>query len=51
MGAKLFKRKLNNSSTMISNMIGPTEKMALVNRPVKGLYFTVPGVPQVSSIV
>lgn len=32
---------------MISNMIGPVEKMALVNLPVKGLYFTVPGMPQV----
>uniref|UniRef100_A0A0A0K2E9 Uncharacterized protein n=1 Tax=Cucumis sativus TaxID=3659 RepID=A0A0A0K2E9_CUCSA len=45
-GAKLFKRKLKNSSIMISNMIGPVEKMALVNLPVKGLYFTVPGMPQ-----
>ncbi|XP_022147882.1 O-acyltransferase WSD1-like [Momordica charantia] len=45
-GAKLFKRKLKNSSIMISSMIGPLEKMALANRPVKGLYFTVPGMPQ-----
>ncbi|XP_038887587.1 O-acyltransferase WSD1-like isoform X2 [Benincasa hispida] len=45
-GAKLFKRKLKNSSIMISNMIGPVEKISLVNHPVKGIYFTVPGMPQ-----
>ncbi|CAI9787630.1 unnamed protein product [Fraxinus pennsylvanica] len=37
---------LNNSSLMISNMIGPVEQMSLASIPIKGLYFTVPGVPQ-----
>ncbi|KAJ4841234.1 hypothetical protein Tsubulata_034479, partial [Turnera subulata] len=34
-----------NSSMGISNVMGPTEKMALANHPVKGLYFVVTGSP------
>ncbi|MBA0814930.1 hypothetical protein Gohar_020725 [Gossypium harknessii] len=30
----------------ISNMIGPVERMALANHPIKSLYFMVVGVPQ-----
>ncbi|XP_022868392.1 uncharacterized protein LOC111387978 [Olea europaea var. sylvestris] len=37
---------LKNSSLTISNMMGPMEKMALANQPVKGLYFVVAGAPQ-----
>ncbi|XP_071691338.1 wax ester synthase/diacylglycerol acyltransferase 4-like [Rutidosis leptorrhynchoides] len=37
---------LKNSSMTVSNMIGPLEKMALVNQPIKGLYFMVVNVPQ-----
>ncbi|KAL2483332.1 O-acyltransferase (WSD1-like) family protein [Forsythia ovata] len=37
---------LKNSSLAISNMTGPMEKMALANHPIKGLYFSVVGVPQ-----
>ncbi|XP_061364369.1 wax ester synthase/diacylglycerol acyltransferase 4-like [Gastrolobium bilobum] len=37
---------LRNSSTTISNIIGPVEQMALVNHPVKGLYFMVVGPPE-----
>ena len=31
----------------ISNVIGPVERMALADHPVKSLYFMVVGVPQV----
>ncbi|MFQ6648496.1 hypothetical protein Gotur_021903 [Gossypium turneri] len=30
----------------ISNVIGPVERMALANHPIKSLYFMVVGVPQ-----
>ncbi|XVF66817.1 hypothetical protein PTKIN_Ptkin10aG0068100 [Pterospermum kingtungense] len=30
----------------ISNVIGPVERMALANHPVKSLYFAVAGSPQ-----
>ncbi|CAB4273392.1 unnamed protein product [Prunus armeniaca] len=38
--------RLKNSSFMISNMIGPTEQMALADHPVRGVYFMVLGIPQ-----
>ncbi|CAA2998110.1 O-acyltransferase WSD1-like [Olea europaea subsp. europaea] len=44
--ARYIYNTLNNSSLAISNVIGPVEQLALANIPVKGLYFTVPGVPQ-----
>ncbi|CAN6570232.1 unnamed protein product [Malus baccata var. baccata] len=37
---------LKNSSMMISNMIGPVQKMSLANQPIKGLYFLVVGTPE-----
>ncbi|KAJ1412769.1 O-acyltransferase, WSD1, N-terminal [Sesbania bispinosa] len=37
---------LRNSSTTISNIIGPVEQMALANHPIKGLYFMVVGPPE-----
>ncbi|KAK3043388.1 hypothetical protein RJ639_002690 [Escallonia herrerae] len=44
--AKYLCNTLTNSSIGISNMIGPTEKMALENHPIGGLYFVVAGNPQ-----
>ncbi|KAH0736731.1 hypothetical protein KY285_012438 [Solanum tuberosum] len=44
--AKYIHSTLKNSSMTISNMIGPVEKMALANHPVKSLYFMVVGVPE-----
>ncbi|KAJ8527823.1 hypothetical protein K7X08_015274 [Anisodus acutangulus] len=44
--AKYIHNTLKNSSMTISNMIGPIERMALANHPVKGLYFMVVGVPE-----
>ncbi|XP_059277007.1 wax ester synthase/diacylglycerol acyltransferase 4-like [Lycium ferocissimum] len=44
--AKYIHNTLKNSSMTISNMIGPMERMALANHPVKGLYFMVVGVPE-----
>ncbi|XP_004251786.1 wax ester synthase/diacylglycerol acyltransferase 4-like [Solanum lycopersicum] len=44
--AKYIHNTLKNSSMTISNMIGPVEKMALANHPVKSLYFMVVGVPE-----
>ncbi|KAF2283238.1 hypothetical protein GH714_043590 [Hevea brasiliensis] len=44
--AKYIHSTLKNSSMTISNVIGPVERMALANHPVKGLYFMVVGVPQ-----
>ncbi|CAN1351333.1 Wax ester synthase/diacylglycerol acyltransferase 11 [Linum perenne] len=37
---------LKNSSFGITNVMGPVERMALANHPIKGLYFVVPGAPQ-----
>ncbi|CAN1351346.1 Wax ester synthase/diacylglycerol acyltransferase 4 [Linum perenne] len=37
---------MKNSSFGITNVIGPVERMALANHPIKGLYFAVPGAPQ-----
>lgn len=39
--------RLMKSSLMISNMIGPVEKIALADHPIKGVYFMVLGIPQV----
>ncbi|KAL9458119.1 hypothetical protein AB3S75_007053 [Citrus x aurantiifolia] len=44
--AKFIHGALNNSSLAITNMMGPVEKMALANHPIKGLYFMVAGSPQ-----
>ncbi|CAL2247480.1 unnamed protein product [Prunus armeniaca] len=37
---------VKNSSMVISNVIGPVEKMSLANHPIKGLYFLMGGIPQ-----
>jgi len=45
--AKYLYSTLRNSSTTISNMIGPVEQMAVANVPIKGFYFMVAGSPEV----
>ncbi|KHN36647.1 O-acyltransferase WSD1-like [Glycine soja] len=37
---------LNNTSLSISHMVGPMEKVALANHPIKGLYFMTVGLSQ-----
>ncbi|XP_057792476.1 wax ester synthase/diacylglycerol acyltransferase 4-like [Salvia miltiorrhiza] len=44
--AKYIHSTLKNTSMTVSNIMGPVEKMALSNHPIKGLYFMVVGVPQ-----
>ncbi|XP_030463840.2 wax ester synthase/diacylglycerol acyltransferase 4-like isoform X1 [Syzygium oleosum] len=44
--AKYISRTLRNSSLVISNVMGPMEKLSLGNHPVKGLYYTVAGTPE-----
>ncbi|CAK8577023.1 unnamed protein product [Lathyrus sativus] len=41
---------IGNTSVLISNLVGPVEKMALANHPVNGLYFTATGGPQDTTI-
>lgn len=48
--AQYVHNTIRNPSMAVTNMIGPVEKMALSNQPVKGLYFMVVNSPQVSSI-
>jgi hypothetical protein len=38
---------MGNSSVVVSNLVGPLEKMALANHPINGLYFTMTGGPEV----
>ncbi|KAI6693961.1 hypothetical protein NL676_021671 [Syzygium grande] len=42
--AKHISRTLRNSSMVISNVMGPMEKLSLGNHPVKSLYFTSLGI-------
>ncbi|RDX81430.1 O-acyltransferase WSD1, partial [Mucuna pruriens] len=44
--ARYLRSTLRNSSTTISNMIGPVEQMAVANLPIKGFYFMVAGSPE-----
>ncbi|KAK3414676.1 hypothetical protein EUGRSUZ_H00010 [Eucalyptus grandis] len=44
--AKHISRTLRNSSMVISNVMGPVEKLSLANHPVKGMYYTVAGTPE-----
>lgn len=48
--AELIHSTLNKSSLGITNMIGPIEKVALANHPIKGMYFAVCGTPKSLSI-
>lgn len=45
--ARYIHGTLKNTSMTISNIMGPLERMALSNQPIKGMYFMVVGVPQV----
>jgi len=45
--AKIIYNTMGNSSVVISNLVGPVEKMALANHPINGLYFTMTGGPEV----
>ncbi|KAI6693951.1 hypothetical protein NL676_021661 [Syzygium grande] len=45
--AKRISRTSRNSSMVISNVMGPMEKLSLGNQPIKGMYFTVAGTPVV----
>ncbi|KAL7086904.1 hypothetical protein ACP275_13G031700 [Erythranthe tilingii] len=44
--AEYIHKTLKNTSLTISNIIGPVERMALLNQPIKGMYFMNVGVPQ-----
>ncbi|CAL5212767.1 unnamed protein product [Lathyrus oleraceus] len=44
--SKIIYDTIGNTSVVISNMVGPVEKMSLANHPVNGLYFTMTGGPQ-----
>ncbi|GMY10132.1 o-acyltransferase wsd1 [Fagus crenata] len=44
--ARYIHGTLRNSSMTISNVIGPLEKVALDNHPIKGIYYMTVGVPQ-----
>ncbi|KAH9792430.1 diacylglycerol O-acyltransferase [Citrus sinensis] len=48
--ARYIHSTLKNTSMGMTNLIGPVEKMALANHPVKGLYFAVVGAPQSLSV-
>jgi len=45
--AKIIYNTIGNSSVLMSNLVGPIEKMELANHPVNGLYFTATGGPEV----
>ncbi|XP_013456651.3 O-acyltransferase WSD1 [Medicago truncatula] len=44
--AKIIYNTIGNSSVLMSNLVGPVEKMTLANHPVYGLYFTATGGPE-----
>ncbi|XP_058735214.1 wax ester synthase/diacylglycerol acyltransferase 4-like [Vicia villosa] len=44
--SKIIFDTLGNTSVVISNIVGPVEKMTLANHPVNGLYFNMTGGPQ-----
>ncbi|KAK7281743.1 hypothetical protein RIF29_09990 [Crotalaria pallida] len=44
--AKNIYNTLENSSVVLSNLVGPVEQMALGNHPISGLYFTMTGLPE-----
>ncbi|XP_039157153.1 uncharacterized protein LOC104455997 [Eucalyptus grandis] len=44
--ARHINRTMRNSSMIISNVIGPMDKLSLANHPIKGMYFTVTGTPE-----
>ncbi|MED6114665.1 hypothetical protein PIB30_082618, partial [Stylosanthes scabra] len=44
--AEYARKRMVNSSLIISNLVGPVEKVAIDNHPVKGFYFMTVGLPQ-----
>ncbi|XP_004489155.2 wax ester synthase/diacylglycerol acyltransferase 4-like [Cicer arietinum] len=44
--AKHIRRTITNSSAVVTNLVGPIQKMSLANHPVKGFYFTLAGGPE-----
>jgi len=46
--AQHIRRTITMSSTVVTNLVGPVQQMSLANHPVKGLYFTLAGGPEVS---
>jgi len=46
--AKHLRGTVTKSSAVISSLVGPMQQMSLANHPVKGLYFTLAGGPEVS---
>ncbi|CAI8617044.1 unnamed protein product [Vicia faba] len=44
--SKMIYDTVGNTSVIISNMVGPVEKMTLANHSVNGFYFTMTGGPQ-----
>ncbi|KAF5205356.1 O-acyltransferase wsd1 [Thalictrum thalictroides] len=44
--SKYVHSTLKSSSFVVSNLIGPTEKIACADHPISNLYFTVTGSPQ-----
>ncbi|XP_027343322.1 O-acyltransferase WSD1-like [Abrus precatorius] len=44
--AKHVFKTLNNTSLSISHMVGPVDQVALVNHPIKGIYFMTVGLSQ-----
>ncbi|CAJ1956601.1 unnamed protein product [Sphenostylis stenocarpa] len=43
---KYMHKIMNNASLSISHVVGPMEKVALINHPIKGLYFMTVGLSQ-----
>ncbi|KAF9603820.1 hypothetical protein IFM89_037954 [Coptis chinensis] len=44
--SKFVHSLMRNASFTISNLVGPTEKMAVADHPISNIYFTVAGAPQ-----
>ncbi|KAJ1426788.1 O-acyltransferase, WSD1, N-terminal [Sesbania bispinosa] len=44
--AKHIRGTVTKSSAVVSNLVGPVQKMSMANHPVKGFYFTFVGGPE-----
>ncbi|XP_058739224.1 wax ester synthase/diacylglycerol acyltransferase 7-like isoform X2 [Vicia villosa] len=45
--AKHIRKTITMSSTVVTNLVGPVQQMSLDEHPVKGLYFTLAGGPEI----
>lgn len=45
--AKHIRKTITMSSAVVTNLVGPVQQMSLDKHPVKGLYFTLAGGPEV----